>query len=205
LPTPKPSTVSCEPSRRSDGMSMPSPRSPKALTSSTTSVATRTESVSPTHKIRHLGLYATPALLSKARARVGRMAPRGPSSSWRERLRHLTGRDVGQCPRCGNALLMQPLPIARAPPATPSSDRTGLNGVVCPSTERVGHASDTNTAAKTRRRALAQRRESAIVPCASRAAAVSPLRASFRRISSVASARPLRESHRRNAHNIRSR
>lgn len=69
------------------------------------------------HKIRHAGLYASPKLLPKAHAVVGSRPPRHRKpTSWIERLRLLTGRDVSRCPRCGGAVVMRPLALARAPP-----------------------------------------------------------------------------------------
>jgi hypothetical protein len=68
------------------------------------------------HKIRHLGLYASAARGQLARQRLPARAPSTPPSTWRERLRLLTGRDVSICPRCGALLVALPLPLARAPP-----------------------------------------------------------------------------------------
>ena len=68
------------------------------------------------HKIRHVGLYASPKLLFKARAALGSKVARKPTS-WMERLVRLTGRDVSRCPRCGAPLVKRPLGLARAPPA----------------------------------------------------------------------------------------
>ena len=71
------------------------------------------------HKIRHIGLYASPRL-SAARERLG-MAPPDtrPQPSWQQRVLELTGRDVRRCPVCLALLLQSPLPpIARAPPLT---------------------------------------------------------------------------------------
>ena len=70
------------------------------------------------HKIRHIGLYASPPRLALARERLGMPAPTPRSRrSWEERLRALTGRDVRQCPRCGGTLVRQALPpLARSPP-----------------------------------------------------------------------------------------
>jgi len=68
------------------------------------------------HKLRHVGLYASPSLLTTARTRLGspRQRRRQPIS-WIERLRLLTGRDLSRCPRCGGPIVMRPL--ARAPPS----------------------------------------------------------------------------------------
>ena len=70
------------------------------------------------HKIRHIGLYASPRKLSKARERLGvGSPPPRPPASWQQRLFELTGRDVRRCPACLAPLLQVPLPAAaRAPP-----------------------------------------------------------------------------------------
>jgi hypothetical protein len=71
------------------------------------------------HKIRHIGLYASP-LLKAARAQLGMPPPPPtplPQPSWQQTLLRLTGRDVRLCPRCLTPLLQLPLPYAaRAPP-----------------------------------------------------------------------------------------
>ncbi len=70
------------------------------------------------HKIRHIGLYASPRL-REARALLGKppTAPAVRSPSWQERLLQLTGRDVQRCPLCLTPLLQLPLPhAARGPP-----------------------------------------------------------------------------------------
>jgi hypothetical protein len=71
------------------------------------------------HKIRHVGLYASPRL-DTARERLGMPPPTPirPRPSWQQQLLDLTGRDVRLCPRCLTPLLRLPLPSARAPPAT---------------------------------------------------------------------------------------
>ena len=69
------------------------------------------------HKIRHLGLYASRPLRSQAMALLGGRPLRKSATTWRERLKALTGRDVATCPRCGSSLVTSPLPPARAPPA----------------------------------------------------------------------------------------
>ena len=70
------------------------------------------------HKIRHIGLYASPRKLSKARERLGvGSPPPRPPASWQQRLFELTGRDVRRCPACLAPLLQVPLhAAARAPP-----------------------------------------------------------------------------------------
>jgi hypothetical protein len=70
------------------------------------------------HKIRHIGLYASPLKLGKARERLGVDVPvPRPPASWQQRLFELTGRDVRRCPVCLAPLLQAPLlPSARAPP-----------------------------------------------------------------------------------------
>jgi hypothetical protein len=69
------------------------------------------------HKIRHIGLYASPRLRA-ARARLGTPRAAPPSRpSWQEHLLELTGRDVRRCPLCLTPLLQLPLPLAaRGPP-----------------------------------------------------------------------------------------
>jgi hypothetical protein len=71
------------------------------------------------HKIRHVGLYAPASKdrCDKARSRLG-AAPAWPTltSSWRQRLAQLTGRNVAVCPRCGGPLVSVPLPRSRDPP-----------------------------------------------------------------------------------------
>jgi hypothetical protein len=72
------------------------------------------------HKIRHIGLYASPTRLALARERLGMAAPTpAPKLSWEQKLLDLTGRDVRRCPLCLAPLLHLPLPpsaSARAPP-----------------------------------------------------------------------------------------
>jgi predicted Zn-ribbon and HTH transcriptional regulator len=70
------------------------------------------------HKIRRIGLYASPARLRKARLLLGQRPPRRRRATWPELLLRLTGRDVSRCPRCRAPLVASPLPTARAPPAT---------------------------------------------------------------------------------------
>jgi hypothetical protein len=69
------------------------------------------------HKIRHVGLYASPAQLHRARTLLGQRPPRRQEKTWRQLLRKLTGRDVSVCPLCGSPLVAIALPWARAPPA----------------------------------------------------------------------------------------
>jgi len=68
------------------------------------------------HKIRNVGLYASPRRLRVARNVLGQRPPRRRRRTWRELLRKLTGRDVALCPLCGSPLRAVPLPLARAPP-----------------------------------------------------------------------------------------
>lgn len=79
------------------------------------------------HKIRHFGLYAAAGAkrrLELARTRLTARLPvrtavspaPGASVSWEERLRALTGRDVGRCPSCLAALVTVPLPRQQSPP-----------------------------------------------------------------------------------------
>ena len=70
------------------------------------------------HKIRHVGLYASPTKLDAARQLLG-MAPVPPKPcvEWQQKLLELTGRDVRLCPCCQTPLVPLPLPrVARAPP-----------------------------------------------------------------------------------------
>jgi hypothetical protein len=70
------------------------------------------------HKIRHIGLYASPKL-AVARDRLGMppARPRRPRPSPEQKLFELTGRDVRLCPVCLTPLLKLPLPrSARDPP-----------------------------------------------------------------------------------------
>ena len=69
------------------------------------------------HKIRHIGLYASPRR-DAAHELLG-MSPSAPKPrvSWEQKLLELTGRDVRHCPLCGAPMLRGPLlPAARAPP-----------------------------------------------------------------------------------------
>jgi len=76
-------------------------------------------------KIRHYGLYASAAEAQLQRARNSLECSGSEQArsnierlqSWREALRHLTGRDPSVCPNCGGQLEQQPLVAeARAPP-----------------------------------------------------------------------------------------
>ncbi len=70
------------------------------------------------HKIRHIGLYASPHKLRMAREQLGMGAsvPQ-PPVSWQQKLFELTGRDVLRCPLCLAPLRREPLlPPVRAPP-----------------------------------------------------------------------------------------
>jgi hypothetical protein len=71
------------------------------------------------HKIRHVGLNASPAKRAEARQALDEPAPLSPSLTWQERLLLLTAHDVHRCPHCKASLRMLPLqPVrARAPPA----------------------------------------------------------------------------------------
>jgi hypothetical protein len=75
------------------------------------------------HKIRHIGLYASPRRLALARERL--VTPTSPASapkprarpSWQEHLAALTQRDVRRCPVCDAPLIRISLPpLARGPP-----------------------------------------------------------------------------------------
>ena len=68
------------------------------------------------HKIRHVGLYASPTAKERARALLGSRVLPLRRQSWRERLYALTGRDAARCPLCGSLMTAIPLPVARAPP-----------------------------------------------------------------------------------------
>jgi hypothetical protein len=92
------------------------------------------------HKIRHVGLYASPERLALARTRLPLPmplpAPR-PKLSWEERLLATTGRDVRRCPVCEALLARQALPPpARGPPTKPA--RLSLLSIVArPDARRV--------------------------------------------------------------------
>jgi hypothetical protein len=73
------------------------------------------------HKIRHIGLYASPSKLAAARAllRMPAPSPRRRRPSYEQKILELTGRDVRLCPHCLTPLVRLPLPsAARAPPIT---------------------------------------------------------------------------------------
>ena len=70
------------------------------------------------HKLRHIGLYASPDKSATARTLLGARAPRRTRSSWQQHLFLLTGRDVTVCPCCLAPLTMLTLPAIRAPPRT---------------------------------------------------------------------------------------
>jgi hypothetical protein len=69
------------------------------------------------HKIRHIGLYASPRLAAARAALAMPQAPARSRLSWEIRLLELTGRDVRHCPACLGPLVQIPLErAARAPP-----------------------------------------------------------------------------------------
>ncbi len=69
------------------------------------------------HKIRHVGLYASPTKLDAARETLNQASPPTTEKTWQQRLFELTGRDVCCCPRCNAPLNRTPLEIrSRAPP-----------------------------------------------------------------------------------------
>jgi len=72
------------------------------------------------HKLRHVGLYASPQKSARARTLLGARAPRSVRASWQQRLLSLTGRDVTVCPGCLAPLTSLALPVIRAPPRTTS-------------------------------------------------------------------------------------
>lgn len=91
------------------------------------------------HKIRHIGLYASPAKLAVARAKLS-MPPPAPRLrlSWEQRLLATTGRDVRRCPVCNGVLVRQALPPARGPPAGDESRRLSFTcNVERPAPRRV--------------------------------------------------------------------
>jgi predicted Zn-ribbon and HTH transcriptional regulator len=68
------------------------------------------------HKIRHIGLNASNAKRTQARACLHLAAPIPKIQSWQQRLLELTGRDISRCPLCGGWILPFPLSCARDPP-----------------------------------------------------------------------------------------
>jgi putative transposase/transposase-like zinc-binding protein len=65
------------------------------------------------HKIRHIGLYASPKLaVARERLSMPPAPPRRRRSSYEQKLLELTGRDVRRCPVCLTPLLR--LPVARS-------------------------------------------------------------------------------------------
>ena len=71
------------------------------------------------HKIRHIGLYASPKARALARPALPTEVP--PPLDYRKRLFLLTGRDVRCCPRCGCVLIARALPTSRGPPSSAPS------------------------------------------------------------------------------------
>jgi hypothetical protein len=68
------------------------------------------------HKIRHIGIYASPKKFERAAALLPIRSPRCAPPTWQHRLLALTGHDVTRCPVCHAELTRLPLPSARAPP-----------------------------------------------------------------------------------------
>lgn len=70
------------------------------------------------HKIRHVGLNASPPKRALARCKLELATPTLPlpKKTWAERLEALTGRDVSCCPQCGGTLAFLSA-LARAPPS----------------------------------------------------------------------------------------
>lgn len=115
------------------------------------------------HKIRHVGLYASPARLALARERLSMAAPvPRPKLSWEQRLLATTGRDVRRCPVCDAPLVRSALPPpARGPPARSE----GLSFLChrCAARREAGHwalSSFGATRAMLRLRAMTQYRPS---------------------------------------------
>ena len=80
-------------------------------------------------KVRHMGLYAAPKLLAKAKERLGPVPePAQPQATWQEALLALTGVDAMRCKGCGAQIYHDELlpdrpwsrrsrdPIPRSPP-----------------------------------------------------------------------------------------
>lgn len=62
-------------------------------------------------KIRHLGLYASPKALDKAKSLLPPLAePVNPPPTWEEVLLVVTGQDEVRCPKCGALLRKEELP-----------------------------------------------------------------------------------------------
>ena len=68
------------------------------------------------HKIRHIGVYASPKKFDRAAALLPLPSPHRAPPTWQHRLLALTGHDVTRCPLCDAKLTRLPLPSARAPP-----------------------------------------------------------------------------------------
>ncbi|MFO0758921.1 MAG: transposase [Byssovorax sp.] len=69
------------------------------------------------HKIRHVGLHASPEKRRRAQDLCGAQGTAPVLSSLRDQLLERTGRDLRACPVCNAVLRAIPLPTARAPPA----------------------------------------------------------------------------------------
>ncbi len=62
-------------------------------------------------KIRHMGLYASPKALAKAKSLLPPLPePVNPPPTWKEVLLVVTGKDEHSCPRCGAALRKDLIP-----------------------------------------------------------------------------------------------
>jgi hypothetical protein len=70
------------------------------------------------HKLRHIGLYASPEKSARARVLLSARPLPCTGASWQQRLLSLTGRDVTACPCCLAPLTTLALPAIRAPPRT---------------------------------------------------------------------------------------
>jgi hypothetical protein len=68
------------------------------------------------HKIRHIGLNASEAKRTPARACLHLATPIPAIQAWQQRLLDLTGRDISRCPLCGGRMFALPLDCARDPP-----------------------------------------------------------------------------------------
>jgi hypothetical protein len=69
------------------------------------------------HKIRHVGLYASPSKCDQARQLLAQPMTDTPPVSWQQRLLVVIGKDVSRCPHCNAPVRCVPLPGSRAPPA----------------------------------------------------------------------------------------